>query len=310
MRTGSRRSREWLVLSLGVAVACAAVGTRSQRTRDAERAVDELIAADRAFAAAVARDDAISKITSMLDDEVTMPTSHGAFARGRAEAGDALRAIVGSGRSRAEWSPIRGGISADARHGFTFGYMTVGGPDTATAALKYLSYWVRRPAGWRVAAYNLARRAPGAVSLSMMPPALPDRLTQPTADSGAIARHYASLIAAERAFSDRAQIVGLGRAFEETGSADAVNMGGRERASFVVGAPAIGRAIGEGAPQPGSPVSWGADRAIVASSGDLGVTFGIIRPNVPRSNASLHGFPFFTVWRRARPSDRWRYVAE
>jgi hypothetical protein len=149
------------------------------------------------------------------------------------------------------------------------------------------------------------------VSVSMMAPSLPDRWVAPSEDEGATANHQASLIAAERAFSDRAQVIGLGAAFVENGRADAVNMGGRTAASFVVGAEAIGQSVGAGAPQPTSPVSWSADRAIVASSGDLGVTFGVIRPNAPPENASgPTGFPFFTIWRRAGPGDRWRYIAE
>jgi hypothetical protein len=189
--------------------------------------------------------------------------------------------------------------------------MTLAGPDTASILLKYLSYWVREPVGWRVAAYRLARRAPGPVAVSMMAPSLPDRWVPPNADAGATAAHRASLIAAERAFSDRAQVIGLGPAFVEKGSADAVNMGGRDAASFVVGATAIGQSVGAGAPQPTSPVSWAADRAIVASSGDLGVTFGLIRPNAPAQNgAGPTGFPFFTVWRRASAGEPWRYIAE
>jgi hypothetical protein len=56
-------------------------------------------------------------------------------------------------------------------------------------------------------------------------------------------------------------------------------------------------------------VSWSADRAIVASSGDLGVTFGFIRPNAGRPEGA-GATPFFTIWRRADVNDRWRYIAE
>ena len=37
----------------------------------------------------------------------------------------ALRANPDNAGARLEWAPIRGGISADGQHGFTFGYMTV-----------------------------------------------------------------------------------------------------------------------------------------------------------------------------------------
>jgi hypothetical protein len=258
---------------------------------------------------AAAQGDAISGITAMLADDVTMPTRGGQFARNRAAVAAELRPALGRAGARVQWTPVRGGISADARQGFTFGYMTLRRPDSAAVPLKYLAYWIKEPAGWRVAAYKATRRPQGDVSVAMMPPALPTRLVRATADSAMIAAHHASLVAAERAFSDRAQQVGLGPAFAEYGSVDAMNMGGG--ASFVIGADAIGRSIGSGSPQPTSPVSWGADRAIVASSGDLGVTFGVIRPNAPSAEgAQPSGFSFFTIWRRARPSDPWRYVAE
>jgi hypothetical protein len=145
----------------------------------------------------------------------------------------------------------------------------------------------------------------------MMEPSVPAQLLSPTIDAATIAAHYRSLVAAEGAFSDRAQKIGLGPAFAENGSADAMNMGGGNSASFVVGAEAIGRSIGAGAPQPTSPVAWSADTAIVASSGDLGVTFGVIRPNAPPPDASRPpGFSYFTIWRRPRPTDPWRYIAE
>jgi hypothetical protein len=314
MSTRSLPSRRPLALSLAVSLAftaCAGSVGRTPADTDLGRAVDDLLAADRGFSAAAAGTDAVSAITAMLAADVMMGTPHGTFARNPSEVADVLRLSFGTAGSRVEWTPIRGGISADGQHGFTFGYGTLRKPDTASVPLKYLAYWVRHPEGWRVAAYNVRRRAPGDVSLAMMPPSLPRRAIGPTADSARIARHYESLVAAERAFSDRAQVIGLGPAFVENGSADAVNMGGRDSPSFVVGNEAIGRSIGAGAPQPTSPVHWGADRAIVASSGDLGVTFGIIRPHLQTVDAARPtGFPFFTIWRRPGARGRWRYVAE
>lgn len=315
MSTRSLRSCRSLalsfVLSFVLAAACAGPPARYTRAATPRGAVDELLATDRAFSAAAAQADAISAIAAMLADDATMPTPRGQFARGRAAVAAALRPALGRAGARVQWTPVRGGISADAQHGFTFGYMTLQRRDTASVPLKYLAYWVRQPVGWRVVAYKSSLRPPGDVSLATMQPALPRQLVTPTGDSATIVWHHASLIAAERAFSDRAQQTGLGPAFAEHGSADAMNMGGGSSASFVIGAEAIGRSIGAGAPEPTSPVYWGADRAIVASSGDLGVTFGVIRPNAPLANAAQPtGFSFFTIWRRSGPADRWRYVAE
>jgi hypothetical protein len=56
---------------------------------------------------------------------------------------------------------------------------------------------------------------------------------------------------------------------------------------------------------------WAPDRVIVASSGDLGVTIGLIRETAPGSDPNAPTvFPFFTVWQRSSPADPWLYVAE
>jgi hypothetical protein len=55
-------------------------------------------------------------------------------------------------------------------------------------------------------------------------------------------------------------------------------------------------------------VTWSADRALVATSGDLGVTLGYIVPVTARPDGSRPRFPFFTIWRRE--ASGWKYIAE
>lgn len=276
---------------------------------DPERVAEELLAADRSFATDAAQRSLVSALTAMFDPSVIMPTAAGTFASGLQAATDALAADPNNASSRAEWWPVRAGISADGAHGFTFGYMDVHRPDSSLVPLKYLSYWVRGDDGWRVVAYKRGLRAGGAPDPTMMVPALPAAMAPVSTDNAAIAAHASSLRAAEQAFSDEAQVIGLGPAFAEHGSPDAVNMGGPATAGWIVGAEAIARAVGGGAGGP-SPVSWSADRVLVASSGDLGVTFGSIVPNAAAEGAGSTGFPFFTIWRRSGPGEPWRYVAE
>jgi hypothetical protein len=119
------------------------------------------------------------------------------------------------------------------------------------------------------------------------------------------------LSAAEKAFSDEAQNIGLAAAFTKWGSPTAVNMGGPNSAGYVVGPEAIGKSVGAGAPGTTSPVEWSTDVAIAASSGDLGVSFGYIRPTArPADGSTPQGQPFFTIWHRASPAGPWRYIAE
>ena len=269
--------------------------------RTPQEALNTLLAADRAFASLASERSLGAAMAAMLDEHVRMPLPDASFARGRA---DALNAFAASGalRSRGGWTPVRGGLSADGSHGFTWGYTETRAEDGRVRPGKYLSYWVRRPQGWRVAAYRRVPRPEGEVSVHMLPPALPPRLIA-VRPSRAAAQ---SLAAAERAFSADAQRIGLGPAFARWGSADAMNMG-REPA-VTIGAAAIAARMPQEAP---SRLRWGPDEGVlVAPSGDLGVTFGWIRPNggVPEGQPAV--FPFFTVWRRVSPGAPWRYIAE
>jgi ketosteroid isomerase-like protein len=274
-----------------------------------QAAVDELLAVDRAFSAASANTDLVSGLTAMFADDVVIPNPPGQFAEGKTAVVAMLRANADNARSRTEWTPVRGGISADAQQGFTVGFMTLHRPDGATLALKYLAYWMKQRDGWRVVAYKRTRAGEGRSSHEMMAPAIPSALVAATADPAVLAGHRESLDRAERAFSDEAQKIGLGPAFAKFGSADAVNLGGPADAGLVVGAENIARTVSGGQPTRGSTLNWAPDRVIVASSGDLGVTIGMIRPNAPAAGQPAN-FPFFTIWRRSSPTAAWRYVAE
>ena len=93
-----------------------------------QAAVDALLAADRAFSSAGAKTDAVSGLGAMFAADVVVPLPSGGFAEGRTAAIAALRANAENLTSRAEWTPVRAGISADGQHGFTAGFMTLIGP--------------------------------------------------------------------------------------------------------------------------------------------------------------------------------------
>ena len=48
---------------------------------------------------------------------------------------------------------------------------------------KYVSYWIKRPAGWRVAVYKRAPKPDGAVSMDLMAPSLPEQPLKATTDA-------------------------------------------------------------------------------------------------------------------------------
>lgn len=266
-----------------------------------------LLDADRAFSTAGAGKTPLDAISAMFADDVNVPVGP-SFVQGKANAIDAMKANPDYLAGHVEWMPVGGNISADGTQGFTFGYMDATKADGAKAAFKYLAYWVKGTEGWRVAVYR-RRPSPGAPTPTSVGQTLPLRAVPVSADASRTRQYGESLAAAEKAFSDLAQTVGLGAAFAKNGRPDAVNMGGPKSATFVVGNEAIARTVGEGTPTDHSEVSWSADRVIVASSGDLGVTIGVIRLNKP-VEGQPSAFAFFTIWRRDDPSKPWRYIAE
>jgi hypothetical protein len=132
--------------------------------------------------------------------------------------------------------------------------------------------------------------------------------TSPSRNARDWSQHLGGLVAVEKQFSDSSQKIGLGPAFAIFGRDDAINMGGPTFPGFVVGANEISKVVGGGPPGSPSPVSWSADFALVALSGDLGVTFGLILRHEP-----VAGQPptaFFTIWARPGAMGEWRYIAE
>lgn len=300
-----------LLTLLAMILAPLAAGAATAPPASPQAAVDELLAADRAFSAAGAKLDTLAALTATFASDVVLPTPAG-LVRGVAAAREALAANPDNASSTVSWAPVRGGVSADGRHGFTFGLMEQRKADGTAMPLKYLAYWMRGDDGWRMVTLRRRPRAAGEVSSALLPPALPAALVPVTTDGAILVRHAESLQAAEQAFSDEAQQIGLGPAFAKHGAADAVNLGGPGDAGFVHGPAAIAAAVTGGEPlSTASPVTWGAEEVRVASSGDLGVTFGVIHAKeAPAEGQAPPAFPFFTVWRRASPDQPWRYIAE
>jgi len=266
---------------------------------------DNLLAADRALAKAAATRSAAAAIGAMLDDDVVMfIVPEPPLARGKAEAIELLEKAFGS-NSTISWTPVRVGISADGMQGFSYGFASRASDAGPPALRKYLSYWVKRKDGWRLAAFKLVPRPEGAVSTALRAPALPKRMTGVTENPARVARYVTEIDQTERQFSDEAQAIGLGAAFRKYGSADAMNVGGD--ADFAYGNDQIAAGFGTDTT---SPLRWAPSGVKVASSGDLGITFGYLERNGATPPGRLSKIPWFTVWRRASPGDPWRYVAE
>lgn len=292
------------LLAVLVLVACAPA--EPPVVADPAAAVAELLDQDRAFAA-ISADTALSDVVrTFLAPNALLAVPGRGWVQGIDEVVQAMRDNPGNAGVRLRWAPIRGGVSADGMHGFTFGFMTLHRIDGTTVPLKYLSYWVRDSTGWRMLAWKRRPRPEGDVPTALMPPFVPAAGVSVTSDTALIGEFAASLAAAEQAFSDDAQRIGIGPAFAKWGRDDAVNMGGPADTGWVISAEAIGRSIGGGDTTTTSPVHWNADQVYVASSGDLGITFGMIRAH----EGDAPPMPFFTIWARESAAGAWRYIAE
>ena len=106
--------------------------------------------------------------------------------------------------------------------------------------------------------------------------------------------------------------MGIGAAFTQYGSPDAINLfGGSETEPFTTGSVAIGQQVGQGQAPNTSSVNWGPEKTIIAASGDFGVTIGYIVPNKPGPDGKTPPRqPFFTIWKRDLPNGKWLYIAE
>lgn len=272
---------------------------------DSRKAVDQLLAVDREHASRAQKLNVVEALGAMFADDVVF-SAMGAFHNGREAALTSLRSVPENLNGRLEWAPVRGGISGDGQHGFTYGFMTLVRADSSRLALKYLAYWVKKPDGWKVAVFRRGMRPPGDAGTAMREPSLPVKGVPVTTDATIVARHVREVSDAERNFSTLAGKVGLGPAFTQNAAPDAMNMGGPQSADFLYGPEAIGAGVGANESGP-SQLTWGPETALAASSGDLGVTIGyIVAPGL--GTAPARRIPFFTVWKKV--GGVWMFVAE
>lgn len=271
---------------------------------DLQKAVDDLIATDRGYAQRAKNANVVDALGGMFAADVFF-VGYGAIHPGRDSALARLRAVPENVTGRLEWAPIRGGVSGDGQHGFTYGFMTLYRADSTKTAMKYLSYWVKKPDGWKVAVFKRGARGDGEAPTALREPSLPSKSVAPTKDAMIVAQHAKALGDAERDFSALAGKIGLGAAFTQNAAPDAMNMGG-PIPNFLFGPQEIGAGVGAGETGP-STLTWGPDTVLVASSGDLGVTIGWI--NIPaRDNQPARRVPFNTIWKKV--GGVWKFVAE
>ncbi|MDB4908879.1 MAG: hypothetical protein JWO05_3663 [Gemmatimonadetes bacterium] len=290
--------RNLILSSLALAALACAQGASTSLASPAS-AREELFAADRAMGAATPQLPMIDKLLAGFSTDVQV-VGGGRIATGQAAARELFASNPANVTSTLEWAPVSGDVSADGTNGYTYGFATLRRADGTMIPMKYLAYWVRENGAWRIRAYKRAARAPGEVASRSFPAQL---VAATGMDSLAAARELA---AAESAFSADAGVRGTVAAFRSFGSAGATHLGGPGDIDFRHGLEEVVAGIASGGDS--KNLTWGSDVAIVARSGDMGLSLGRITLHPDDGKPAPAPFPFFTVWRKEAAG--WRYVAE
>jgi ketosteroid isomerase-like protein len=212
---------------------------------------------------------------------------------------------------------VRAEVSADGRSGYSYGYtiygVTVGSAPSSRVTAgsapsirvdRYIAFWRREDAAWRIAAYAETYGAP------------PAALTLPRAAAAAVLHNEAmpqtrgaleSIRAADAAFSALAARIGTGRAFGEYAAENAQIFS--TPGEFITGPSAISAAFGPASDN--SSLVWHPVAGEAAQSGDLGFTVGNAEFIGKREDGApvVHYSKYLTVWKKQRDGT-WRYVVD
>jgi ketosteroid isomerase-like protein len=274
---------------------------------EAEAAHDELLRADIARADSVTRQGMPEGIASNLTEDVVYLRGGLPILRGR----DAAKAIAAAESLAApfavRWQPVRAEASRDGLSGYSYGYTivsTVAGGAPVIRVDRYIAYWRRLPAGWRIAAYAETYGAP--------PPALALQAQTESAVLPNVAMEkrtgaLEAIRAADEQFSEDAAKLGTGVAFGRYAATDAQIFSGP--GEFISGPHAIAESFGP--PTEKNTLVWHPVHGEVASSGDLGFTVGnAVFNGVREDGAKIERFSkYLTVWKKQRDGS-WRYVVD
>ncbi|MEO7711767.1 MAG: DUF4440 domain-containing protein [Gemmatimonadaceae bacterium] len=276
---------------------------------ESEEAHDALLRADLGRADSVARAGLAQGLGSALAADVVFLRGGLPIVRGRV----AAQAIVGAESlnvaSAVRWQPVRAEVSADGRNGYTYGYTIYGLPASATGAPsiridRYIAYWRRDDAGWRIAAYAETYGAPPApLSLPQVAASAVLRDTLMARTRGPLEQIRTS----DMAFSSLAGRVGTGRAFGDY-AAESAQMFSAP-GEFITGPRAISESFGLAGTS--GALVWHPVAGEVAQSGDMGFTVGnaVFTGRRDDGGQIVRFSKYLTVWKRQRDGS-WRYVVD
>ncbi|MEO5816518.1 MAG: DUF4440 domain-containing protein [Gemmatimonadaceae bacterium] len=274
---------------------------------EAEAAHDELLRADIGRADSVSRLGFADGLTSNFASDVLYLRGGLPILRGKLASRAVMAAESLGTNASVRWQPVRAEASSDHNTGFTYGYAIYGLAQAGAPALRidrYIAFWRRETAGWRIAGYAETYGTP--------PPAI--ALPAVAADSVVadvpLSRQRGAMEeirAADTDFSRDATKFGTGEAFGRYAAQDAQIFSGP--GEFITGPTAITESFGP--PGKKSSLVWHPVEGEMAKSGDLGFTVGNAVFNGERDDGALivRYSKYMTVWKRQRDGS-WRYVVD
>ena len=278
-----------------------------QPPSDAEAAHDELLRADIARSDSVGRMGFAEGLANAFTSDVVYLRGGLPIIKGRQPA-RVIAASEGIGtNATVRWQPLRAETSRDRKHGYSYGFTIYSVGQAGAPSIRvdrYIAFWRREEAGWRIAAY--------AETYGSAPPALPipSNASEGIVADVAMRRRSGALEAirsADEEFSKEAVKMGTGEAFGRYAAPDAQMFSGP--GEFVTGPGAIAQLFG--APGRRSLLVWHPVEGEVAKSEDLGFTVG----NAVFSGEREDGAPivsyskYLTVWKR-QPDGSWKFVVD
>ena len=255
-------------------------------------AAAEVVAAERAFEAAVARDGVRDAFLAFADDSAI------AFRPEPVNAKEWWRAAPAGRGVNLKWYPVFAIASASGDLGFSTGpYEVLDSAGTVRGAGNYSTVWRRAPAGWR---FMIDQGAPNPVPATRPAPwsgPSPRRATVTPGDADA----SASLLAADRAFSARVAQAGLASALAAV-AAPEIRILRTNRFPAVGAAQAAAWATADSARRH----TFTPARAFASRAGDLGWTYGEYQSVHPGAGRRESGH-YLRVWTR-EGSGPWRLL--
>jgi ketosteroid isomerase-like protein len=204
------------------------------------------------------------------------------------------------------WQPAYADISGAGDMGFTTGpwqYREKGPEDQPGAFGTFMTVWRKQADGsWKFAIdFGISHDQPGEMAAWQLPSNFNRNKTSAKAD---VAKEQASLLALEGKFSEASQANGFAKAFINYAADDVriLRRGMLPIVGFKEASAALALKTGT------RPITWQPIKAEVASSGDMGFTYGgFILGSKVKGDVAMKG-NYVRVWKKQ--SGKWRVVMD